>query len=377
LRLLRISIPVVLVGALAALAVGLASAQQRDPYYFGVDTATTNITETAAEVVIEPRFRAVVDDQFPYEIYVNTKRTGTSSEGTNLFDTFRRTESWIVHAQLIMREDELERRKDPLLAFQYGVPNDAEGKARPGGISFLIDNGRGRYSGYIGPAAGGNSAKFQEILPDGARSDVTNIPGWPGISASGVESSRSAQAGMNAASLWVSMAEDGRPHNPQYYVDWNDPDQRSYPGQLIEPLHLLLGLHTHFAKDTKLKLGESVKLTRGFPVGVVPGAAAEYEFSYKLENLYGTLEEPTAARFSFTAAPRAARQAIKVGELLAEFDAPAISGTLLFDLLKGVTADIAWAGAVKGLISQPGTELRTEFASDMDFRASLMRKPPK
>jgi hypothetical protein len=59
-----------------------------------------------------------------------------------------------------------------------------------------------------------------------------------------------------------------------------------------------------------------------------------------------------------------------------EFDAPAIAdGMLLFDLEKGVSADVTWKVAFKGAVTQPGTDLRSDFDAETDFRASLRRKP--
>jgi hypothetical protein len=211
LRQLRFAIPALLVCAVAALVVTLVSAQPREPHYFKVNTSTEDITAKAAEVSIEPAFKAVADDQFPYEIYVNSSRRGTSTAAGKHFDSFRRVENWIIHANLSIREDDLEGRKDLLMALQFGIPPGTDGTTMAGGISFLVDNGLGRYSGSIGPASGANTAKFQEIHADGTRTDVSAIPGWAGISATTVEGNRSTQSFTNAASAWFSVDESGKP----------------------------------------------------------------------------------------------------------------------------------------------------------------------
>ncbi len=64
-RFARFAIPALLVAAVAALVVSFAAAQARDPYEFKVDLAKDDITATAAEVHIEPRFRGITDDRFP------------------------------------------------------------------------------------------------------------------------------------------------------------------------------------------------------------------------------------------------------------------------------------------------------------------------
>lgn len=365
LRLMRLVIPACLIAA-AALAVSFAAAQQRDPYEFKVNLKDHDITAKAADVVIEPRFKAVADDRFAYEYYYNVRRQGRSTENGSQFESFRRTENWTAWAMLNVRENELDGRADSQIALQYERLNG------------LVDNGRGRYSVYVGPTDGALSAKFEEILPDGSRNNVTSIPGWAGITASTIESNRATQSGFAGAAAWFSVDEQGRLYDEQYFADLGSPDQRNYPGVLIDPVHIALGSCAEFTKGASLKLGQTIEITRRFPLGVVPGATAQYRFTYKLEKLYGTVEEPTAAQFSFTAVPVQQKHSVKVGNLSAEYDAPSIEGgTLLYDLAKGVTADVTWAYTLKGVISQQGTTLRTEFGVEADFRASLRNMAKK
>lgn len=357
-RLMRFAIPLALLVGLGAIAVGFVAAAPREPYRFTVDTVKQDITSQAGEVSIEPHFRGVADDRFPYEIYFNASRQGTSSDGGTRIDGFRRTENWSALATLETQEDEQEGRKDLRLALQFEQ------------ISFLIDNGRARYSGLIGP-----DAKFREVLPDGTRNDVTNIPGWPGINARTVENKRAAQSGAGAGSAWFSITDQGRLYNEQYFADYNDPEQRNYPGALMDPLHLALGMVPEFAKDAKLKLNQTTEVTRRLPLGAIPGATADYKVTYKLVNLYGTLAEPTAARFTFTAVPVKAQHSMTSAGMQVSFDAPEIKeGTLLYDLAKGVAADITWNYSLKGTIAESGSNLRTEFSVDAEFRASLRKK---
>lgn len=362
-RFARFAIPALGVAAVAALAVTLATAQAREAYEFKVDLAKQDITATAGEVSIEPRFRAIADDRFPYEIYYNTHRRGSSTQDGKPFDAFTRRENWTVLAMLELAEDEQEGRSDLRLAVQYEQ------------ISFLIDNGRGRYSGYVGPTVGTTSAKFQEILPDGTRNDVLNIPGMVGVNASAMEAARSSQSLYGSGTVFFSVDGQGRLYNDQYHADFNNNDQRNHPGQLVDPVHLALGLNTQFAKEAKLKIGQTTEVTRRFAVGVTPGATADYRFVYKLEKLYGTVAEPTAAKFSFTATPVNAEVTQTIDGITVRFAAPEIKdGMLVYDIAKGVAADVTWSLSLKGTATQAGG-LASEFSVDADYRASLRRKP--
>lgn len=362
-RLTRFAIPALLVAVAGALAVSFAAAQAREPYEFKVDLEKQDITATAGALVIEPRFRGVADDRFPYEIYYNTHRRGHATQDGKQIDAFARHENWTVLAMLELAEDEQEGRTDLRAGLQYEQMN------------FMVDNGRARYAGYVGPANGTSTAKFTEVLPDGSRNEVMNVPGWVGINASGLERARASQAMPGAGTAMFSVNEQGRLYNDQYHTEYNDADQRNQPGALVDPVHLALGLSAEFAKGAKLKIGETTEVTRRFGVGPVPGQTAEYRFVYKLEKLYGTLDEPTAARFSFTATPVKANHSTSVDGMQVSLDAPEIKdGMLVYDLAKGVAADVTWKISFKGTVTQ-GAGLRSEFTVDADYRASLRRKP--
>lgn len=362
-RLTRFAIPSLLVVVAAALAVTFAAAQSREPYEFTVDLEKQDITATAGEVTIAPRFRGVAEDRFPYEIYFNTRRRGQSSEGGKPFDAFVRHENWVALAMLELQEEEQEGRTDLRLALQYDQ------------LNVLVDNGLARYAGYVGPTSGGRTAKFHELHADGTRTDVLNIPGWVGVNAGTMEGKRSNQALPGSGTAFFSISEQGRLYNDQYFGDFNDADQRNHPGTLLDPVHVALGLNTEFAAGASLKIGQTTEVTRRFPLGVVPGATAEYRFVYKLERLYGTLAEPTAATFSFTATPVQAVHTMTVNGMQVSLNAPELKdGKLVYDLAKGVTADVTWKISCKGTVTQ-GSALRTEFEVDADYRASLRRKP--
>ena len=92
----------------------------------------------------------------------------------------------------------------------------------------------------------------------------------------------------------------------------------------------------------------------------------------ELEKLYGTVEKPTAARFSFSAKPVQAEQSATVGKLTTTFTAPEIKeGHLLLDLAKGVAAYVRWEYKLSGKISQADSKLATDFDVQVDFTASL------
>jgi len=185
-----------------------------------------------------------------------------------------------------------------------------------------------------------------------------------------------AQANDVSASAWFSVSDEGRLYNETYFADFNDGDQRSFPGRLQDPVHLALSIQPEFAKETRLKIGETVTVRRRMPVGVNHGATTEYDVTYKLEKLYGTIDEPTAARFSFTATPVTAEQSSKSGDLVTTFTAPEIKdGALLLDLNKGIAAWTSWAYKLNGKVTQPGTNLATDFGVEVDFTASLRAAP--
>lgn len=333
-----------------------------EPYEFKLGE---DITDKAADVVIEPKFRALADEKFAYEAYLNVLRSGTSRNGDKAISSFRREENWTDLVTLSTSEDPIEGNTDLLMSLKFDQ------------LNFLIDNGDARYSGYIGPDAGTATTAFQEIFPDGERSEANNIPGWVGITARGVETERAEQARDFSASAWFSVSDEGRLYNETYFADFNNSDQRSFPGRLQDPVHLALGLQPEFPKDARLKLGETITVRRRLPVGVSHGATTDYDVTYKLEKLYGTIEEPTSARFSFTAVPVKVEQSSSRGQLLTTFTAPEIKdGALLLDLNKGVAAWTKWAYSLKGKVSQPGTNLATDFEVNVDFTASL-RAPAK
>ena len=347
--------------------VGLAAAQdgvdsldgdEDGPYQFELDA---EITEGLDELEISTGFWGVADDQFDFEVYYNVTRRGTASEDGKAFSTFRRTENWIAMVHLVMSEDELEGR------------TDLRGQFRFDRIYFNLDDGKGRFAGYIGPNDPlGGSAKFHEILADGSRNEVPGIPGWVGVNARNMETARVQQSAFNAAPLWISIDDQGRIYNEAYHADFIGPDQRSFPGYLIDPLQLALGLLPEFAPDTELKVGGEATVTRRFPAGAGFGAAPDYLFTYKLEKLYGSVDKPTAARFTFSATPVQRTQVSTRGGLKTEFTAPDITGgTLLYDLNRGVAAQIGWKYSASGQVSEAGSKLSSKFQVQVEFKASL------
>lgn len=329
------------------------------PYEFkrGAD-----ITAQAADLVIEPGFRAVADDKFAYEAYFNILRSGTSHDGDKTISAFRREENWIDLLTFVTSEDPLEGNTDLLLGVRFDQ------------LNFIINNGKARYAGLIGPTG---TPAFHEIHPNGERTEANNIPGWVGITARGVETERADQNLGTNASAWFSVSDEGRLYNETYFADFNNPDQRSFPGRLQDPVHLALSIQPEFGKDTRLKLGETTTVRRRLPIGVNHGATVEYDVTYMLEKLYGTIDEPSAARFSFTAVPVKASQSTTSGGLTTSFTAPDIKdGALLLDLRKGVAAWTQWQYTLSGKVTQPGTALVTDFTVEVEFTASL-RAPAK
>lgn len=361
----RIGIPALLIAAgVAAFVLAQPDVDGLNkPYEFKLGS---EITAQAAEVVIEPRFRAIADDRFAYECYSNAVRSGTVSDAGKPVESFRISENWINHFTLIAGEDPLEGRKDLRLSFQFDV------------MQFMIDNGEARYTGFIGPQSDLHKTGFQEVLPGGERSEVTNIPGWVGVNASSLEQNRGTQARDFSASAWFSASETGRLHHETYYADYGFADQANYPGRLQDPLHIALSVQPEFSADAKLKIGETLSVRRRFPVGASFGGTIEYDFTYKLEKLYGTVAEPTAARLSFDAVPVKREREVTVNGLKTRFSAPDIKGgQLLLDLVKGVAAHVQWEYRLGGTVSQPGSELATVFDVKFDFSASLRASAPK
>jgi hypothetical protein len=327
-----------------------------------------DITAAAGEVVLEPGFKAVADDRFGYEAYYNTTRTGTVSDAGKQVDGFRNRENWITRFNLVTQEDEQEGRTDLRYSFQFD------------NIEFLLDNGKARYSGYVGQESQFYKPQFHEIMADGSRNEVTNIPGWAGINARTLETNRSSQARDYAGSAWASITDSGRLYNESYFADYSAGDQRNYPGRLLDPVHLMLSVNVEFPAEAKLRLNEKFTLRRRLPVGASAGATTDYDVTYTLVKLYGDKNkptEPTAARFTFEAVPAQREHTVRVDGMDIKFTAPDIKdGALLVDLVKGVSAHVTYKYALKGSISQPGTTWSSSFENEVDFTASL-RVPPK
>ncbi|MBK8206888.1 MAG: hypothetical protein IPK87_08890 [Planctomycetes bacterium] len=318
-----------------------------------------DITASAGEVAIEPKFKGVAGDLFGYEVDFKAVRRGTTSDDGVPSDAFRRSEHWATAVDYKLDEDVLDGSTDLRLAVRYARMN------------FLLDNGDARYSGYIGPDMGAIKPTFHEVMPDGSRTEVNNIPGWDGVNARTINTNRQTQANDPAAVAWFSITDQSRLYDEVYFADYNSPDQRNYPGRFQDPVQLTLGLFPEFPAGAKLKIGETVNLRRRMPVGAVAGATTEYDVSYKLEKLYGTIAEPTAARFSFTAVPVAREHTAQVNGLTVKFSAPDFQGgTLLLDLAKGVPAHVHWSYSLKGSIAGEGKFTAT-FENEVDFTASL------
>lgn len=353
-QILRYILPVLILAGGIAVAWSFATAQAVDePYRFELGN---DITARAGDVTIEPGFKALADDRFAYEVYQNATRKGVTRDGEKAIDSFRRREEWTTLVTVVAAEDPLEGNTDLLLKVQYER------------MSFLLDVGRASYSGIISP----EDSKFWEAAPDGSRNEVNNIPGWAGINARTLESNRSTQSRDFSALAWMSVSDTGRLYNPTYFADFRTGDQTNYPGRLQDPVQLLTGMMPRFNEGTSLKIGETVTVRGAFPVGVRHGAAIEYDFTYRLDKLYGTIERPTAARFTFSATPVKREHTSSVEGLTTSFTAPDIKDAhLLYDLNKGVAGYIAWEYGLEGRISKPGTSLATDFEVNMDFSASL------
>jgi len=351
----------ILIAGIAAVLVyaqpGLDSGDADKPYNFKLDP---EVTAQAADTTVEPAFHGIDGDHFAYEVYFNALRSGTTSDDGKPVDSFRRQENWVDVLSLRVDEDPLEGRKDLQMRLQFET------------IEFLLDTGKARYSGYMGPNGPTRKANFKEILPDGTRNDVQNIPGWVGVTAGAVNSAMVAQSNDYSAAAWFSVTDAGKLYDEVYYADFREANQANYPGKFQDPLHVALSIQPEFPADAKLKIGETCTVRRRMPVGLVPGATVEYDVTYKLEKLYGTVEKPTAARFSFSAKPVQAEQSATVGKLTTTFTAPEIKeGHLLLDLAKGVAAYVRWEYKLSGKISQADSKLATDFDVQVDFTASL------
>lgn len=357
----RIGLPAFIMFAGVAAALSFVFAQPDftadKPYAFKLDA---DVTGQAADTAIEPKFNAIAGDQFAYEVYFNATRSGTTRDGAKPVDAFRREENWTDLVTLRVDEDPLDGRKDLMMRLQFNQ------------IQFLLDNGKARYSGYMGPDAPNRKANFKEILPDGSRNEVTNIPGWVGVNAGSVKTAMVAQSRDFAASAWFNVSDSGRLYNEAYFADFNSANQANYPGKLQDPVHLALGIQPEFPADATLKLGETVTVRRRLPVGLVAGATAEYDVTYKLEKLYGTVEKPTAARFSFSAVPVQREHSATIGALTTSFRAPDIKDArLLLDLNKGICVYTRWDYKLSGKVSKADSQLATDFEVQVDFTASL------
>lgn len=352
-QILRYLLPIIVLAGGVAAAWGFATAQSVDePYEFKLGP---DITATAGEVVIKPGFKGVADDRFAFETYTNITREGITRKNGKSIDSFRRSENWTTGLTLITDEDPIEGTTDLQFAIQFDQ------------LSFLLDVGKTQYSGRVSAAG----AKFHEIAPNGERTEANNIPGWAGITARDLEATRKMQSGVSA-SAWANVTDSGKLYNPTYYAEFTSGDQTNYLGRLHDPIQLVMGLLPEFADDSALKLGEDITVRCRFPVGVVHGAWIEYDFTYKLNKLYGTMDEPTAARFTFTGVPVKRERSTTVDGLTTSFTAPDVKGgSLLYDLTKGVPAHITWEYGLKGKVTDSGTNLETDFEVEMNFSASL------
>lgn len=316
-----------------------------------------DVTNQAGSVAIEPRFKGINGDRFAYEIDYRGVSRGTLTEDGKPAEAYYLNAHWATQANFKCDEDVLEGRNDLRLAVRYDSMN------------FLVDNGKARYSGYIGPEIGGRKSMFHEVARDGTRSEVANIPGWAGINARTVDTNRSMQSGEVAAVAWFSISDHGRLYNEVYYADFGSPDQRNYPGRFQDPVFVALGLFAEFPADASLKVGETVSVRRRLPVGAGHGATTLYDVTYKLEKLYGTVTEPVGARFSFTAVPAVREHTARVDGLDVKYTAPDFrNGSLLLDLVKGVPLHMQWAYTLKGSAGS------TTFENDIEFTASLRKE---
>ncbi len=367
-RFMKYVLPSVLIAA--ATLITLASAQ--DGAVPGAKTykfvqGPELVGDDAKKAVVKPAFKAVADDQFNYEVYFNVKRSGGSKVGAEA-GGFSRSETWTALCNLLMEEDELTGRKDLRAAFRYDL------------IYFDLSDGESAYSGYIGPATGDGparkSAGFWKVDKDGKRSTAYGIPGWSGMSGGGLEGARSTQSIGTNASAWFSVAGNGKIHSEVYFAEFDSADQRNFPGRLIDPMHIALGVMPEFAADASVQLGGSTVVRRRMPMGSLPGATVEYDLTYTLEKVYGTVADPTCAQFKFSAKPVIAEQKADLdAKWSVSYTAPEIvDGLLVYDLVKGVAAVVRYKYALKGeLAARDSGVVTSSFACEAEFSASLRK----
>lgn len=326
--------------------------------------------DDAKNAVVKPAFRGLADDQFNYEAYVNVRRRGGTSAGGA--GGFARSEAWTALFNILMEENELAGRKDLRAAFRYDS------------LLFDLTDGVESYSGFIGPTsgdgAGRKSATLWKVARDGSRTTAYSIPGWPGVSAGGVEGARSTQSVGANASAWFSISPSGRVYDELYFAEFDSADQRSFPGRLLDPMQLALATVAEFAPDASVQLGGQTVVRRRFPMGLRPGATVDYDCTYTLERVWGTVADPTCAQFKFTAKPVVAAQRVALDARLdAVFDAPELAeGVLVFDLVKGVAAVVRYRFAMNGrVVAREGGATLSEFACESEFSASLRKDSSK
>ncbi|MDC1142272.1 hypothetical protein OAU50_04210 [Planctomycetota bacterium] len=360
-RAVQFAFPIIAVAAVVALSV-IANGQADDEYYwFALDAELTG--ESAASVEIAPKFNAVGDDAFPYEIHYNVSRTSSTRDQNGVFTGSTTSENWVASSTVIARENPLEGNKNLQLAFQFDQ------------LRFVVDNGKGKWSGVVNDA----KAEFTEVMPDGAPNPATAVPGWAGVSASDIQRAMRSQSG-NVASAWATIDDQGKLTDATYFADLGSAKQASYPARLLDPVDLMRGMFPQWNADLKMNLKDAVKVRRSFPVSGIAGGTIEYDFTYTLNKLHGTTEEgnteATAAAFSFTAEPVQKQHTQTVLGLDVKFTPPSIkAGYLLFDLVKGVPAIVSWKYSMTGNTADSANGLGSEFEVNVDFSASLQAKP--
>lgn len=337
------------------------------PYNFQLGE---DVTAAAKEkgTAIKPKLRAVADDRFEYEFFLNTKRKLQASAGGDVQGAGARNETWMATATVQLKEDEVEGNKDLRAKFNYDS------------MQFLFNDGIQSFSGYIGKTEGDGPSKreaaFTSILSSGERTSAANIPGWPGVTASEIERHRATQANDVAGNVSFNVSEMGKIHSETYYADFESPDPKNHPARFLDPVQLMMYTWPEFAPDASAKVGETLVVRRRFAVGVITGQTVEYEFTYKVEKVYGKAEEPTAALLSFTARPaKAGDVSERVRGLDTNITPPEIKdGTLLLDLVKGVAANVRFTFSAQGRIGDPAGAGSANFAADAEFSAALRKQ---